>query len=296
MIYCFLLLFLISCNTNKPDLNIDKKDKILVKKNISYNGVKNSKSEFCVLLSFDIECSNYYSRYNIKRVVNIPHLTDDPVDRDFSIPDFIVASRLKLSDINLPEKIQKILESYQVFSEDKLDIFWLVQNSAFLGEENDYSSVPTTTRLKAHAWADPDAPTNYKGDRINREFLLGVFDADIDISTAKFPKETMTKSFIYTHDSVFSPRDERNMLKVSSQSPSLSFFSVVIDDNAKDKRAVVTLHWVLKWSDKEEEDLIKIIKDYKEPIVLQEFIKNLEHSKSFKNSDMLKKIQKLLKF
>ena len=85
MNYYFLLLFLISCNTDKLDLNVDKKDKIVVKKSISYNGVKNNKSKFCVLLSFDVECSNYYSKYNIKRVVNIPHLTDDPVDRDFSI-------------------------------------------------------------------------------------------------------------------------------------------------------------------------------------------------------------------
>lgn len=285
MHYFIILLFLISCDYKENKITETKKDNFTKLKVLTYKG---RKKLTCVTLSFDNICSNYYHQ----RLVNIPHLTDDPSSRYFSLPDFIIAASLNFEDVELPEKIKQVLIANKLFSKEKLDIFWLVQNSANLGEAEDYSSIPTTTRLKAHAWADPNASSNYSGTRVNKEFLLGIFDADYDISTKNFLYETMTPSFIHTHDSVFSPRDERNMLKISSESSSLSFFSLVIDNNEK---AAVTFHWVLKWSDQEEADLRTFIKNYKEPIILKQFINDLSKV-SFKNINMLAKLQKFIKF
>ncbi len=244
-------------------------------------------------LLFNTTLSNYYANNFGKVIPKAPHLTDDPKSRMFSIPDFLVVAKLDPAlRTKLPAKLQAELGQH------KLDIFWVAQNSANLGEEEDHNNVPTTTRLKPHAWADPNALTQYSGTRVNRDFLMGIFDAENDISTANFPLEKMTSSPVHTHDGLFSPRpsDGTNMLKVGYNDNSQSFWSLVIDSNNSPQniKAVATLHWILKWSEAEQTELERITKPYEhKSVTFNDFLAELNKSLIFKNTEMLKKLNSL---
>lgn len=244
-------------------------------------------------LLFNTTLSNYYADNLGKVIPKAPHLTDDPKSRMFSIPDFLVVAKLEPAlRTKLPAKLQSELGQH------KLDIFWVVQNSANLGEKEDHNNIPTTTRLKPHAWADPNALTTYSGTRVNRDFLMGIFDFEHDISTANFPLENMTASPVHTHDGLFSPRPPTgtNMLKVGYNDNSQSFWSLVIDSNNSPEniRAVATLHWILKWSENEEAELRKITKKYEhKSVTFKDFLIELNKSNIFKNTEMLKKLNLL---
>ncbi len=253
-----------------------------------------------------------FSQHYRGRIPKAPVLLDDPTTRTFHIPLFLVVANLGSSFENkLPAELKKELSERHLLGNEKVDIFWVVHSSLFLGEEVDHAGVPKTTRLAPHGWADPDAPGAYAGTRINRNFLLGVFESERDIQTPAFPANTMTASPIHTHDGLFSPRPDpgTNMLKVGSKDPSQSFWSLVIDANVPtDKiRAIATLHWIV--TNEGENKLYNAFrkishkrvknpgKDYEDDApnveTFGEFVEKLNNSEDFKSQPMLKKLNSL---
>jgi hypothetical protein len=123
-----------------------------------------------------------------------PILRDDPKDRISQNPIMLIAAQFPAAFYeNLPDSIRKELEKFPSLTPEHVDIFWVVQWSDPLGEGKDYPPdfLGKTTRLKPHPWANPDASSS--GTPINRNFLIGVFDADRDIATPELPIAKMTK-------------------------------------------------------------------------------------------------------
>lgn len=311
----FLLMLILGCGRiEKPAPALDKEPPIKpeVPKNedksnarASFMETKPLQAKGIIALTFNTDFSNHYRG----EVPKAPIFSDDPKSRRFVLPWILVVANLGPSfEKNLPASIKKELQQRKLLGEAKVDIFWVVQNSLFLGEQEDYAGVATTTRLVPHGWADPDAPGAYHGGRVNRNFLLGIFDSERDIATEAFPMEKMTASPVYTHDGLFSPRPEpgTNMVRIGNEDPSQSLWSLVIDDqNPEGKvRAVATLHWVL---DVDEFDAFKDLSHTTEPLPdnrseskvvgnvksFRELISKLNAS-DFKSMSMMKKLNSLL--
>lgn len=149
---------------------------------------------------------------------------------------------------NLPTAIKQELKNRNLWSKDTLQIAWVVQFLDYLGGNSD-NGVTNITYIKAHGWADPDAPMNFAGDRIKRSFLYGLFDSDIDISY-EVKNDTMLPFAIHTHDGMFSPRTAAVRLP-NPNVKSFSLWSLVIDHHppAGSARAIVTLHWLISAQD-----------------------------------------------
>lgn len=150
--------------------------------------------------------------------------------------------------MNLPENIKKELSKYNI-SPDNIDIFFHAQDMSFLGESDFHKDgSPPTTLLRAHFWADPDMPDKFLGWRLNRKFLLGLFDGD-DLTIANQIEFNKMKPFdIQVHDSTLSPRNGILNLPKTPQ----SFWSLAIDNqppSGKPLRALVTLHWLFDNND-----------------------------------------------
>ena len=200
---------------------------------------------------------------------------------------------------NLPDSIRRELEKFPSLTPEHVDIFWVVQWSNPLGEGKDYPPdfLGKTTRLKPHPWANPDAPTS--SPRINRNFLIGVFDADRDIATPELPIAKMTETPIRVHDNTMSPRNPSSMLNISSIDPSQSFWSVVIDHkNRKGTiRAAVTLHWILDTPEyRALEKMVRVGPPGKKVLNINSFgdlLEKLQFSSVFANTAMLKKLESL---
>ncbi len=204
----------------------------------------------------------------------------------------------------LPRDLRKVLSKYRLDRGDRVDIFLNIQSNEFLGEEEDYAGVPSTTRLKAHAWVDPDAPAQYTGTRVNRPLEIGIFDSDNDISD-EVPMGTLKAFSVQTHDSVFSPRTAR--VKVSKNSPSQSFWTLAIDSKNPHKvQANATLHWSLTRED--DQALLGVLYasapsgygrldiDYNTFNVnnLGDFVTKVSANPKFKDKAMLQKLKALL--
>ncbi len=149
---------------------------------------------------------------------------------------------------NLPEKIKEELEKYKI-EEDKIDIFLVIQGLSRISEK---------TQIKAHGWADPDAPyeSDAPYDRVKREFLYGIYESDLDISEQV--KLNELKEFpINTHlnqdkvkgpwQIVYSPPEGAIVNIPNDDRNNIAFYSLVIDNNNPEGniRAAVTLHWLL---------------------------------------------------
>ena len=148
---------------------------------------------------------------------------------------------------NLPDSIKEELSKNNI-EENKTDIFLVIQG---------LSRINSKTQIKAHGWADPDAPyeSNAPYDRVKRNFLYGVYESDKDIS--QDVKINQLKEFeVNTHlnqdkanapyQIVYSP-PQGAIIKIPDDRSNMSFYSLVIDNNNSDKniRAAVTLHWLL---------------------------------------------------
>lgn len=150
---------------------------------------------------------------------------------------------------NLPKEILKELEQRGLRNSDAVDIFWVIQPMSSLGG-NRIGTDANITYLRAHGWADPDEPLEYHGTRLKRNFLYGIYDADVDISYEI--KRGILKPFeIHVHDQMYSP--QTGAVRFRSALPdSQAFWSLVIDhENPNGKiRAVATLHWLISNIDK----------------------------------------------
>ena len=147
----------------------------------------------------------------------------------------------------LPKALQAELAKERI-DKKNLEIAFIIQLGGILGEESDFHGVATQTRLMAHGWADPDAPEHYNGTRVNRDFLMGIFESETDISSPDFQAGTLTEVPIYVHDERFSPPTSKNIVKLHHGTKSQSFWSLVIDHQnpSGTKRAQATLHWFIR--------------------------------------------------
>lgn len=187
---------------------------------------------------------------------------------------------------NLPEKIKKALENNNI-KEDKIDIFLIIQSlHGFTGNP----------QIKAHGWADPDAPYKSAGpdSRIDRNFLYGVYDSEENIDD-QIKQNQLNEFRVYNHLSadktiLYSPP---NVAKIKIPlDKNISFYSLVIDNNNPDNniRAAVTLHWLIEPKTKFSQEIISDKFEYNtHPDGINRVLKNMI-KEEFKN------IGELIKF
>lgn len=199
---------------------------------------------------------------------------------------------------NLPKSILDELKKHNLTDKKLIDIFWVMQP---------LSSLSNITYLKAHGWADPDEPLNYNGTRLQRNFLYGMYEVDIDIGVSYGVEHNKLKPFeIHTHDGMYSPQTAA--VQIPDNSPSMALWSLVIDNNNPNKniKALVTLHWLVSDDDfqkiKQESYERKIIIDkngidskkeipkYKN---IGEYIDFFKNQSFFKNTSLVKKLSQL---
>lgn len=187
---------------------------------------------------------------------------------------------------------------------ENIELAFIVQASGNVGEAKDFSGVPTRTHLMVHGWADPYAPQSFLGARVNRNFLLGIFEPEYPITNAEMGENYLIKTPVFVHDNRFSPRTSTSLLYLHRDSPSQSFWSVVIDKYNPDGqvRALVCLHWILNnYSDEwipMLKDFLAIIRRRNQPVPavenFGEFLEKINQSAYFKGTEMLKRLNKLM--
>jgi hypothetical protein len=208
---------------------------------------------------------------------------------------------------NLPKMLLEELRKWNLLEKKAIDIFWVVQPMSSMGG-NTIGNEHNISYLKAHGWADPNEPQQYVGRRVDREFLYGIYNADVDISYEV--KLNQLKPFqLIVHDGMYSP--ETGAIKLpDDKSKSISFWSLVIDSkNPRGKiRALATLHWLIS-----EQDMPKFLQEtfevgkiadsrgvtakskrlvrYK---TIGKYIAFLKTNSIFKNTSLMKKLLSLL--
>ncbi len=314
----FPLLFLFACTpSTMPRPSVGQKDQetSVHKDNFSLMRQAFRKTEalwnggIMGALTFNSGFTNHYHG----QIPRLPVLADDTQARYLSFASNFLLAELGSAFLEkLPTSIRASLKEHGVKREN-LSIGFFVLGSGNLGEDEDFNDIPTQTHLMAHAWADPDAPKRYTGARVNRNFLLGIFEPEYDITTEEMGKNTLIESPIFVHDGYFSPRTSTSLIKIHKQSPPQTFWSVVIDVNNPEgkSRAIVTLHWVLNSFDEEwramQKAFMKTIKirGYfdkaqdlwvtPQPAVnnFGQFLERINQSKEFKDTEMLKRLNAL---
>ncbi len=204
---------------------------------------------------------------------------------------------------NLPPEILAELAKRKLLNSQSVDIAWVVQFLPYIGGNTD-NAVKNITYLKAHGWADQDAPADYSGTRIKRDFLYALYDSDKDISYQV--KNALLLPFeLHTHDAMYSPKTAA--IKLPSDAPeSMALWSLVIDNkNPKKKiRAIATLHWLIA-----QKDVAHLLEEsvhdhtirgqhYQGDIkfaMLGDFINILRTSSFLKDSSLVKKLESLIR-
>ncbi len=210
---------------------------------------------------------------------------------------------------NLPKEIFEELKKRNLLNNKSIDIAWVIQSLADLGG-NQEGNIKNITYLKAHGWADPTSKGAGVGPGVNRNFLYGIFDADVDISH-EVPLGTMKPFNLHTHDGAVSPKTAA--LRLPNAAPdSMAFWSLVIDsENPTGKiRALATLHWLISGKDQEnfkrESFVTATITDHRGEEVpdtkwsvpfddLLGYTTMLQTTSSFKDSSLVKKLTALIK-
>ena len=207
---------------------------------------------------------------------------------------------------NLPKEILNELSARNLLDKKLVDIFWVIQPLENLGG-NSSGSDHNITYLKAHGWADPDEPLDYVGTRLDRRFLYGLFDADVDISYDVLLNQ-MKPFEIHVHDGQYSPQTAAVRLP-SAEPDSMAFWSLVIDhENPNHQvRALATLHWLISRKDmknfwdetfKPGERIdsrgIKRRGDVPQYPTIGDYISMLETKSFLKNTSLVKKLRSLV--
>ncbi|MCA9507014.1 MAG: hypothetical protein KC505_01155 [Myxococcales bacterium] len=250
----FLCLSLFSCYQESPLKSAENKTKPQLKEKKSLFDMKGELAGPVAseALLFDSQLTNYYSHNAGKTFPAIPMLIDDPQSRQlFVVPPLLCAQFGSSYFDQLPSNLQAAIKNHIDDIKNNVDIAFIVQSNALLGEKEDHED-RWTTRISLHAWTEPHGPAHFDGVLVNRKFLLGVFDSNSDISTHDFPMNTIEHSVhVFLHDGLFSPRTPKNMIEYKGDfglSEPLAFWSLAIDNNPpanKSKRAIATLHWIL---------------------------------------------------
>lgn len=211
---------------------------------------------------------------------------------------------------NLPKEMLAELEARKLNNKKLVDIAWVIQPLARLGGNSD-GLIENITYLKAHGWADPTSKGGDMGSiGVDRAFLYGIYDADIDISH-EVQLSTLKPFRVYTHDGAVSPQTAA--LHLPNAAPdSMAFWSLVIDhQNPEGKiRAIATLHWLIsdkdlpKW--KHESYATADVIDHKGETwenmtwavpfaTIGAYITMLKSTSFLKNSSLVKKLEALIK-
>jgi hypothetical protein len=142
----------------------------------------------------------------------------------------------------LPRDLQRSLEAHGISNPD---IALVIGNRLHIGEKVDHEDgSPLTSRLRAHGWADPDAPTHYTGTRMNRDFLYGIFEPSTpEIGREEIPVGNLAPFNLHVHDERFSPRNTR--LGIPPAATSFSFWSLVVDPQPGGRGAIATWHFYM---------------------------------------------------
>lgn len=196
------------------------------------------------VLTFDSKMTNHYNKSVPPAAVFIDY---DHTGHGASAFIFAVANIPTAFEAHLPKPVKDALQSHNLLGKGAIDIRFVVQSITTLGEANDHGGVPTTTRIAAHGWIDPDAPATYSGTRVNRQFLQGIFSTQKDISTPQLPLGQLITTTFHVHDQLFSPRAATNLIKLGSDDDSQAFWIVVIDHQNPNGpiKALANLIWVL---------------------------------------------------
>jgi hypothetical protein len=168
---------------------------------------------------------------------------------------------------NIPQKIIDKISEYDV---DSLDLFFTPQKYDGKG-------------FKPHSWAaDPPAP-GFVGSIYDRNLEVAVFDSDSRIDK-DIKSEKMTSWNFSVHDGTLSPQQPE--LNITGSMP-ISFWSLVVDP--VDKKAAVTLHWLL--FEEEKDAITNAIKDDHPQASMDKLIKKLELMPKFAGTPMMKKLK-----
>ena len=140
----------------------------------------------------------------------------------------------------LPPAIIKELQKHDLYQKNAVDLFFAAQANWF--KKDDY------VRLLPHNWADPDMPQIFPGDRLHRDFLAGLYEAPETLA-AEVPVGSLAPLEVWVHLSAFSPKVGQINIEPNK---TYAFYSLVIGevDPSREKRANVTLHWLLDKKDK----------------------------------------------
>ena len=199
---------------------------------------------------------------------------------------------------NLPKSILDELKKHNLTNKKLIDIFWVMQP---------LSSLSNITYLKAHGWADPDEPIEYNNIRVDRNFLYGLYEADINIGVSYGVELYKLKPFhVYVHHGKYSPKTAA--VSIPDNPASMALWSLVIDNNNPNKniKALATLHWLVSDEDfqkiKQESyerkniidkngiDLNKEIPKYKN---IGEYIDFFKNQSFLKDTSLVKKLSQL---
>lgn len=214
---------------------------------------------------------------------------------------------------NLPSDLLAELEKRQLRNKELVDITWVIQPLGQLGG-NTEGAVNNITYLKGHGWADPDSKAMTSPIGVDRSFLYGIFDADIDISYevklgSMKPFRVYTHYYEYVKGGVLSPQTAA--LRLPNATPeSMALWSLVIDSkNPTGKvKAVATLHWLISVKDQDqflrESFVAAEITDFKGDkdkrsavpfATIGAYISMLQSTSSLKDSSLVKKLSALIK-
>lgn len=139
--------------------------------------------------------------------------------------------------LNIPEKIRQVVIRYDI---DTLDLYFTPQSNSALSQ---------VTMIKPHFWAHPNIGhvRSIRGAPFAQDLLVGIFDADRPIDHQVSSKNLLSFNFSVHEDarptgSGISPNTAQ--LKFDEfASEFSSFWSLVV--NVKERKAVVTLHWII---------------------------------------------------
>lgn len=157
---------------------------------------------------------------------------------------------------NIPVAIKDEIMKHDI---ESLDIYFIAQSkNAVNGKEQKVNA------LKAHYWAYPIPIFWFTGEIFNRNMLMTFYnynenikfnterdvedeEKDEEKKINKYLEENNLSSFtVSIHDYLLSP--ETSYLSISGASNhNFSFYSLII--NEQDKKAVVTLHWLMEQDD-----------------------------------------------
>lgn len=188
-----------------------------------------------------------------------PIVSDYPSSKTFGVDFWGIAIKFDSSYfLNIPSSIRSEIVRHGI-SPERVEIFLHIQRTIALGEQEDHRNdgSPHTSRIKVHPWADPFSPDNFAGTRLERPFLIAIYEPEFQTIKAGNDRWALDigelKEFeVEVHDGKYSPQTARIQLG-TLQNPdpqTQAFWSVAVDHlNPVKKRAAVTLHWLVSPED-----------------------------------------------